>query len=247
VYFRRWRTLSRKYSPFPLHGGEELLNEIARLVLHRHLISARWDPQKPASSSFREQGRDVVEAGDIIGLLHSEQTGRKVIRNLLRKGWLTRLRGGRCMLLPPERGAESLGENNPLAVAAAVVEGSDRLSAMRRPEARGVPFFFVRVDRAGNVSKRQSATDFHFSRLGGTCPLWNVYEAFAMPGRILTQVARMPDGRTYCWIARTVSRSPGSALFRPSAANLRLTRPGDGSPPTQLRDIDARTKIRPRS
>jgi predicted transcriptional regulator/transcriptional regulator with XRE-family HTH domain len=84
-----------------------------------------------------------------------------------------------------------------------------RLSTLQRPEARGVPFFFVRVDRAGNVSKRQSATDFHFSRLGGTCPLWNVYEAFATPGRILTQVARMPDGRTYFWIARTVSRGVG--------------------------------------
>jgi predicted transcriptional regulator of viral defense system len=74
--------------------------------------------------SFREQGRDVVEASDIIGLLESEQTGRKVIRNLVRKGWLTRLRGGRYMLLPPERGAESIGENNPLAVASAVVEDS---------------------------------------------------------------------------------------------------------------------------
>lgn len=74
--------------------------------------------------SFREQGRDVVEASDIIALLQSEQTGRKVIRNLLRKGWLTRLTGGRYMLLPPERGAESMGENNPLALAAAVVENS---------------------------------------------------------------------------------------------------------------------------
>jgi predicted transcriptional regulator of viral defense system len=74
--------------------------------------------------SFREQCRDVVEAGDIIGLLDSEQTGRKVIRNLVRKGWLTRLKGGRYMLLPPERGVESVGENNPLAVAAAVVEES---------------------------------------------------------------------------------------------------------------------------
>jgi predicted transcriptional regulator of viral defense system len=74
--------------------------------------------------SFREQGRDVVEADDIIDLLDSENTGRKVIRNLLRKGWLTRLGGGRYMLLPPERGAESLGENNPLAVASAVVEES---------------------------------------------------------------------------------------------------------------------------
>jgi predicted transcriptional regulator/transcriptional regulator with XRE-family HTH domain len=82
-----------------------------------------------------------------------------------------------------------------------------RLSTLQRPEARGVPFFFVRVDRAGNISKRQSATDFHFSRVGGTCPLWNVYEAFAQPGRVLTQLAQMPDGRTYLWVARTVGRS----------------------------------------
>lgn len=84
-----------------------------------------------------------------------------------------------------------------------------RLSTLQRPNARGVPFFFVRVDRAGNVSKRQSATDFHFSRVGGTCPLWNVYEAFARPGRQVTQLARMPDGRTYLWIARTVSHGVG--------------------------------------
>jgi hypothetical protein len=84
-----------------------------------------------------------------------------------------------------------------------------RLSTLQRPEARGVPFFFVRVDRAGNISKRQSATDFHFSRIGGTCPLWNIYEAFAQPGRILTQLAQMPDGRTYLWVARTVSRGLG--------------------------------------
>ena len=84
-----------------------------------------------------------------------------------------------------------------------------RLSTLQRPGARGVPFFFVRVDRAGNISKRQSATDFHFSRIGGTCPLWNVYEAFAQPGKILTQLATMPDGRAYLWVARTVSRGYG--------------------------------------
>src|ERR1700732_1188750 len=74
--------------------------------------------------SFREQGREVVKASDIIGLLDSEQTGRKVIRNLVRKGWLTRLGGGRYMLLPPEWGAETIGENKHLAVASAVVKES---------------------------------------------------------------------------------------------------------------------------
>jgi predicted transcriptional regulator/DNA-binding XRE family transcriptional regulator len=84
-----------------------------------------------------------------------------------------------------------------------------RLSTLQRSNARGVPFFFVRIDRAGNMSKRQSATDFHFSRVGGTCPLWNVYDAFAQPGRVLVQLAEMPDGRTYLCVARTVTSGQG--------------------------------------
>ncbi|MEU6061187.1 short-chain fatty acyl-CoA regulator family protein [Streptomyces sp. NPDC047097] len=84
-----------------------------------------------------------------------------------------------------------------------------RLSTLQRPRLRGVPFSFVRVDRAGNMSKRQSATGFHFSRGGGTCPLWNVYEAFASPGRIDVQVAEMPDRQRYLWIARTITRHRG--------------------------------------
>ncbi len=81
-----------------------------------------------------------------------------------------------------------------------------RLSTLQRPSMRGVPLSFVRVDRAGNMSKRQSATGFHFSSSGGTCPLWNVYETFANPGKVLVQVAQMPDGRNYMWVARTVER-----------------------------------------
>ncbi|MEW1632750.1 short-chain fatty acyl-CoA regulator family protein [Streptomyces sp. NPDC093801] len=84
-----------------------------------------------------------------------------------------------------------------------------RLSTLQRPRLRGVPFSFVRVDRAGNMSKRQSATGFHFSRAGGTCPLWNVYEAFAAPSRIHVQVAAMPDGQRYLWTARAVTRHRG--------------------------------------
>lgn len=81
-----------------------------------------------------------------------------------------------------------------------------RLSTLQRPSMRGVPFSFVRVDRAGNMSKRQSATGFHFSSSGGTCPLWNVYETFTNPGKIQVQIAQMPDGRNYLWVARTVER-----------------------------------------
>ena len=84
-----------------------------------------------------------------------------------------------------------------------------RLSTLQRPDARGVPFIFVRTDSAGNISKRQSATAFHFSRVGGNCPLWVVHHAFERPGEFMTQVAQMPDGRSYFWIARTASSAAG--------------------------------------
>ncbi len=89
-----------------------------------------------------------------------------------------------------------------------------RLSTMQRSTNKGVPFYFVRVDIAGNISKRQSATTFHFARLGGVCPLWNVHEAFSSPDKILTQLTRMPDGKTYLCLARTAFET-GSSYLRP--------------------------------
>lgn len=84
-----------------------------------------------------------------------------------------------------------------------------RLSTLQRPGLRGIPFTFVRVDRAGNVSKRQSATGFPFTQSGGTCPLWNLYDTFNRPGEISCEVSAMPDGRKYLWIARTVTQRQG--------------------------------------
>lgn len=85
-----------------------------------------------------------------------------------------------------------------------------RLTTLQRPEARGVPFFFVRIDRAGNVSKRFSAGRFHFSRFGGSCPLWNIHSCFEAPDRVHTQVIAMPDGTRYFSVARSVARHAGT-------------------------------------
>lgn len=85
-----------------------------------------------------------------------------------------------------------------------------RMCTLQRPGAKGVPFFFVRIDRAGNVSKRFSAGRFPFLRYGGTCPKWNIHEAFEVPDQVHTQVVRMPEGGEYISIARTVTRSLGT-------------------------------------
>lgn len=82
-----------------------------------------------------------------------------------------------------------------------------RLTTLSRPTARGIPFFLVRVDSAGNVSKRFSSGRFPFAHFGGTCPLWNIHAAFTEPGHILTQVVELTDGLRWFSIARTVRRA----------------------------------------
>ncbi len=79
-----------------------------------------------------------------------------------------------------------------------------RLTTLQRPNARAIPFFLIRVDQAGNVSKRFSAARFPFSKYGGTCPLWHIHAAFRQPGQILRQTIEMPDGARYFSLARTV-------------------------------------------
>jgi predicted transcriptional regulator len=84
-----------------------------------------------------------------------------------------------------------------------------RLTTLRRPGAEGIPFHFVRADIAGNISKRFSASGLRFARFSGACPRWNVFAAFLTPGMIRPQLAQMPDGTSYFWIARTVTKESG--------------------------------------
>jgi len=81
-----------------------------------------------------------------------------------------------------------------------------RLTTLRRPGNQGVSFHFMRVDIAGNISKRFSASGIQFARFSGTCPRWNLVVAFMTPGQIRTQLSVMPDGQHYFCVARTVNR-----------------------------------------
>ena len=93
---------------------------------------------------------------------------------------------------------------------ASIEQVCHRLSTLQRPGAKGIPFFFVRVDQAGTITKRHSATRLQFARFGGACPLWNVHRAFETPGRFLRQLAETPDGVRYISLARDVSKPGGS-------------------------------------
>ncbi|MEL6565905.1 MAG: short-chain fatty acyl-CoA regulator family protein [Pseudomonadota bacterium] len=97
---------------------------------------------------------------------------------------------------------------------ASIEQVCHRLSTLQRPGAKGIPFFFVRVDQAGTITKRHSATRLQFARFGGACPLWNVHRAFEQPGQFLRQLAETPDGVRYISLARDVSK-PGGRFGAP--------------------------------
>jgi len=90
---------------------------------------------------------------------------------------------------------------------ASVEQVSHRLTTLGRSGARGIPFFMLRVDSAGNISKRFAGESFPFSRFGGTCPRWNLHAAFQTPGRVATQIVETPDGERFFTISRTVDRA----------------------------------------
>ena len=117
---------------------------------------------------------------------------------------------------------------------ASIEQVAHRLSTLQRTGAKGIPFFFVRVDQAGTITKRHSATRLQFARFGGACPLWNVHRAFETPGRFLRQLAETPDGVRYISIARDVSKPGGAEITHASdivyADDLDLSRPGTFEP-----------------
>lgn len=84
-----------------------------------------------------------------------------------------------------------------------------RLTTLQKPGQERVPFFFLRIDQAGNVSKRLDGAGFPFARHGGSCPLWSVHHAFERPREVLTQWLELPDGQRFFSIARTVTAGGG--------------------------------------
>lgn len=84
-----------------------------------------------------------------------------------------------------------------------------RFTTLRRTGAEGVPFHMIRIDVAGNISKRFSASGIRFARFSGACPRWNVFAAFMTPGMIRIQVSRFADGLSYFCLARTILKDSG--------------------------------------
>lgn len=112
-----------------------------------------------------------------------------------------------------------------------------RLTTLHRPGQEGIPFHLIRVDIAGNISKRFSSSGLPIARFGTACPRWNVYDAFATPGMIRVQVSRMPNGATFFCLARTVRPSGQMASRGGFTERGRLLAIGLGCEVRHARDI----------
>lgn len=179
----------------------------------RHLVI---DPGLPAESrrfQLAHQLASLALRDEIAAVVESAHLRTAAARQLLFVG-LSNYAAG-ALLMPYERvrrDARALRHDiDRLAqqFGTSFEQTCHRLSTLQRDGARGVPFFFCRVDMAGNITKRHSATRLQFARFGGACPLWIVHEAVAIPDRILVQLAETPDGLRYVSMAKGLVKPSG--------------------------------------
>ncbi len=159
------------------------------------------------------QHEDLIEATLDLARFQTETA-----RSIAKIGMANYFAG--AALLPYERFLEAARRTRhdldqlALRFGASLEQVAHRLSTLQRPGAKGLPFFFVRVDQAGTITKRHSATRLQFARYGGACPLWNVHRAFETPGQFLRQLAETPDGVRYLCLAREITSPVGGPAFR---------------------------------
>jgi len=208
----------------------ELNHAIAERLRHRHDIRVRvgplegslrrYDPSRRVldlSENLPRESRGfqmafqlmLLEAREAVEALLQPAPGSAEAASLIRLGLLNY--AAAALLMPYDAflaAARALRHDLDLLAARFGVsfeQVAHRLSTLQREGARGVPFFFLRVDPAGNVDKRFSAAGFPFARFGGSCPRWIPHTAFATPGSMRVQIAELPDGATFLCFARTVT------------------------------------------
>jgi len=214
----------------------ELNHAIAERLRHTHHISVRVAPMEDALRRYEPETKTLtlseqlpresrgfhmafqiilLEARDMVeALLARIAPSTPEATSLIRIGLLNYAAAALLMPYQPFLESARLLRHDMDALAArfcvSFEQACHRLSTLQKTGARGIPFFFLRLDPAGNVSKRFSAGGFPFARYGGSCPRWVVHAAFATPGTLRVQVAQLPDGATFLCFARCIEGAPAA-------------------------------------
>lgn len=206
-HLREVRSIDVRVMPEDVMRGElrRFDRHRKRLMLSELMETAGRTFQIAYHLAFTEAGKTIDD------LVEKAELKDPVTKRLARVAFANYFAG--ALMMPYSRfldAAETLGYDIDILgqrFGASYEQVAHRLTTLQRQTARGIPFFFIRLDNAGNISKRFSSGKFHFSKFGGTCPLWNVHSTFSSPGKILTQIVEMPDGVQYFSLARTVRRA----------------------------------------
>ncbi len=223
----------------------ETNHAIAERLRREHQVSVRVGPMEDALRRYEPETRTLtlseqlpresrgfqmafqlilLEARDMVeSLLVRIAPTTPEAASLIRIGLLNYAAAALLMPYPAFLEAARVLRHDMDAVAArfcvSFEQACHRLSTLQRPGARGIPFFFLRLDPAGNVSKRFSAGGFPFARYGGSCPRWVVHAAFATPGTLRVQVAQLTDGATFLCFARCIE-GPAAAWGEPPPTHV---------------------------
>ena len=205
--------LERRHGVRIAHGttGENLLRHFdgERRILHLNPFS----PSSTRSFQAAFQIGALEMAATVETIVENANFRSVEAREIGRIGLANYFAG--ALMMPYGRVQESARELRhdleliALRFGASVEQVAHRLSTLQRPGRKGVPIFFARIDRAGNITKRHSAAKLQFARFGAACPLWNVHQAFETPGRIIRQLAETPDGVRYLCLATEVAKGGG--------------------------------------
>lgn len=104
-----------------------------------------------------------------------------------------------------------------------------RLCNLADPRRPGIPLHFLRVDVAGNISKKYSATGIKFPHGSGSCPKWAVHVAFLTPSVLTRQYSMMPDGTTYFCFAKVATQPQQGSLVRGTTYSIGLGTTADAA------------------
>ena len=209
AYFRERHDLKvRRVPPKVMVGSTRRLDWHRReILLDDELDNASQNFQLALQLAYLEMGKPI-DAVMKEGVFASE-SGERLTRRAL-AGY-----AGAAILMPYSAFAKAVEarrydvEALARQFGASFEQTAHRLTTLQKSGQERVPFFFIRVDEAGNVSKRLDGAGFPFARHGGGCPLWNVHQAFRTPRQIVTQWLELPDGQRFFSIARTVTAGGG--------------------------------------
>ncbi|EQB09819.1 XRE family transcriptional regulator [Sphingobium quisquiliarum P25] len=194
--------------------SEVMAGSMRRLDRHRDAVLID-DTLDEASGNFQlaQQVAYLEMRGEIDALLKEGQFVSDGGRRLTRRALASY--GAAAILMPYAAFAKAVEARRYDVEALARQFGASfeqvahRLTSLQKPGQERVPFFFLRVDPAGNISKLLDGAGFPFARHGGSCPLWSVHQLFGRPREVVTQWLELPDGQRFFSIARTVSAGGG--------------------------------------